>query len=152
MFQTHQGHIYLCPTLSQQWWTWASILSYWTDVGTKPLQSAKFHLMLAFLMNFPIDYSDDQIPTSAPTSNPTVTKSSSSTVCPTTFVPSDNPTYAPMKANPFGLHLHPGGVLRHSLLVLPYPTRVPEFRQSSGDLRRMWPGGTHYIHVASHLC
>ena len=64
----------------------------WADVLTKPLQGAKFQLMHAFLMNCPIDYSEnvDITPTSNPTS-PSLWKHSPS------FVPNDNPTDIPMK-------------------------------------------------------
>ena len=68
----------------------------WAEVHTKPLQGAKFRLMHAFLMNCPIDYSDDHllVPTS---SLPTTSSSSPSTVCPPTFIPTDNPTVTLMK-------------------------------------------------------
>jgi len=53
----------------------------WADVLTKPLQGAKFCLMRAFLMNGPLDYSEDHDNDVLPTSTPTLskTKISSST-------------------------------------------------------------------------
>ncbi len=70
----------------------------WADILTKPLQGAKFRLMRAFLMNCPIDYSED--PDITPTSNPTLsaTKSSPSLRKHTpSFVPTDELTAIPMK-------------------------------------------------------
>jgi hypothetical protein len=43
----------------------------WADVLTKPLQGATFRLMRSFLMNCPIDYSEDHVITYIPTSLPT---------------------------------------------------------------------------------
>jgi hypothetical protein len=37
----------------------------WADVLTKPLQGAKFRLMRSFLMNCPIDYSEDHVITNS---------------------------------------------------------------------------------------
>jgi hypothetical protein len=70
----------------------------WADVLTKPLQGAKFRLMRAFLMNCPIDYSEDQVIT--PTSNPTLSPTKSSPLLrkhSPSFVPNDEPTHIPMK-------------------------------------------------------
>jgi len=46
----------------------------WADVLTKPLQGAKFCLMRAFLMNCPLDYSEDHNNDVLPTSTPTLSK------------------------------------------------------------------------------
>ena len=74
----------------------------WADVLTKPLQGAKFRLMRAFLMNCPIDYSDDPVTNSIPTSTPSLSKadlpSSRKHVQP--FVTLDNPSDNPMKKRP----------------------------------------------------
>ena len=70
----------------------------WADVLTKPLQDEKFQLMRAFLMNCPIDYSEDPVIT--PTSNPTLslnTYSPSLWKQSTPFFQSNKPTDIPMK-------------------------------------------------------
>jgi hypothetical protein len=70
----------------------------WADVLTKPLQGAKFRLMRAFLMNCPIDYSED--PDITPTSNPTLSATTSSPSLRKhnpSFVPTNEPTDIPMK-------------------------------------------------------
>jgi len=70
----------------------------WADVLTKPSQGPKFRLMRVFLMNCPIDYSEDLVIT--PTSNPTLlltTSSPSLQKHSPSFVPTDNPTDIPMK-------------------------------------------------------
>jgi hypothetical protein len=77
----------------------------WADVLTKPLQGAKFRLMRAFLMNCPINYSEDLVIT--PTSNPTTSSPSLPS-----FVPTDEPTDNLMKKRSLR---HRGGVLRQSL-------------------------------------
>ena len=61
----------------------------WADVLTKPLQGAKFRLMRAFLMNCPVDYHEDPIPSPLPTLTPTLSTHK--------FVPLDNPSDIPMK-------------------------------------------------------
>jgi hypothetical protein len=70
----------------------------WADVLTKPLQGAKFRLMRAFLMNCPIDYSEDPVitPTSNPTLSPTTSSPSLRKHSPS-FVSTDKPTDIPMK-------------------------------------------------------
>ena len=70
----------------------------WADVLTKPLQGAKFRLMRAFLMNCPIDYSEDPVitPTSNPTLSPTTSSPSLRKHSPS-FIPTDEPTDIPMK-------------------------------------------------------
>ncbi len=70
----------------------------WANVLTKPLQGAQFRLMRAFLMNCPIDYSED--PGITPTSNPTLSATTSSPSLrkhTPSFVPTDEPTDIPMK-------------------------------------------------------
>ena len=74
----------------------------WADVLTKPLEGAKFRLMRAFLMNCPIDYSEDHVNNSPPTKTPSLSKhdlpSSHKHIQP--FFPSDNPSDIPMKKQP----------------------------------------------------
>ena len=74
----------------------------WADVLTKPLQGAKFRLMRAFLMNCPIDYSENHVINSIPTKTPSLSKhdlpSSHKHIQP--FVPSDNPSDILMKKRP----------------------------------------------------
>ena len=70
----------------------------WANVLTKPLQGAQFRLMRAFLMNCPIDYSED--PDITPTSNPTLSATTSSPSLRKhnpSFVPTNEPTDIPMK-------------------------------------------------------
>ncbi len=45
----------------------------WANILTKPLQGPKFHMMRAFLMNFPVEYYEDPpfIPSPLPTLVPT---------------------------------------------------------------------------------
>jgi len=72
----------------------------WADVLTKPLQGAKFCLMRAFLMNCPLDYSEDHVNDVLPTSTPTLSKTKLSSSTPKhspPFVPMDEPTDIPMK-------------------------------------------------------
>ncbi len=72
----------------------------WADVLTKPLQGAKSRLMHAFLMNCPLDYSEDHNNDILPTSTPTLSKtkiSSSNPKLSPPFVPMDEPTDIPMK-------------------------------------------------------
>ena len=124
----HAGEIDLqyCPTNQM-----------WADVLTKPLQGAKFRLMRAFLMNCPIDYSDTPDP--LPSSKPQLTMTPSS-VSPSTrprFVPSDEPTDAPMKAQSLQPTPSPRGCVetpRHGTIVpetprhgtiVPVPIRTP---------------------------
>jgi len=67
----------------------------WADVLTKPLQGAKFRLMHAFLMNCPLDYSEDHDHDVRPTSTPTLSKTkiySSTPKHSPPFVPMDKPT------------------------------------------------------------
>jgi hypothetical protein len=67
----------------------------WADVLTKPLQGAKFRLMRSFLMNCPIDYSEDHVITYIPMSLPTLSKNKISSSSPKhnqPFVPLDEPT------------------------------------------------------------
>jgi hypothetical protein len=74
----------------------------WADVLTKPLQGAKFRLMRAFLINCPIDYSDDSVTNSIPTSTPLLSKADLPSSCKHVqpFVPLDNPSDNPMKKRP----------------------------------------------------
>ena len=58
----------------------------WADVLTKPLQGLKFKKMRAFLMNCPVDYSEDP---------PFLPSSSSIHVPP---LPTSTPSLAPMKS------------------------------------------------------
>ena len=60
----------------------------WEDVLTKPLQGLKFMKMRAFLMNCPVNYSEE--PTSNPTSAPFCKKTPPRT-------PTSTPSIAPMK-------------------------------------------------------
>jgi len=72
----------------------------WVDVLTKPLQGAKFHLMHSFLMNCPIDYSEDHVITSIPTSLPMLSKNKISSSSPKhnqPFILLDKPTDILMK-------------------------------------------------------
>jgi hypothetical protein len=68
----------------------------WADVLTKPLQGPRFRLMNAFLMNCPIDYSEDPpfVPSPLPTLAPiTISPNSHRSV----KHPSAHPTNLPMK-------------------------------------------------------
>ena len=82
----HTGELNLqyCPTETMR-----------ADVLTKPLQGTKFRLMMAFLMNFPIDYNED--PPSLPFFTPSVHQMSAPTASLTTklHLPSDEPTDIP---------------------------------------------------------
>ena len=71
----------------------------WADVLTKPLQGAKFRLMRAFLMNCPVDYQDNPIPSPLPNLTPTISKHKLLPTLkhPHQFVPLDNPSDIPMK-------------------------------------------------------
>ena len=94
----------------------------WADVRTKPLQGAKFRLMRAFLMNCPIDYSED--PVIFPTSNPTLSATMSSPPLrkhSSSFVPTDEPTGIPMKKR----SLRPTPSLRGCVETKSHGTDVP---------------------------
>ena len=95
----------------------------WADVLTKPLQGAKVRLMRAFLMNCPIDYSEDHVINSTPTKTPSLSKhdlpSSHKHIQP--FVPSDNPSDIPMKKRP----LRPTPSLRGCVETKSHGTNVP---------------------------
>ena len=72
----------------------------WADVLTKALHGAKFCLMHSFLMNRPIDYSENHVITSIPMSLPIESKNKISSSSPKNnqpFVPLDEPTDIPMK-------------------------------------------------------
>jgi hypothetical protein len=68
----------------------------WADLLTKPLQGPKFSTMHAFLMNCPVEYSEDPpfIPSPLPTLNPTL---SSKKLRTPTIQPPLTPTSVPMK-------------------------------------------------------
>ena len=70
----------------------------WADVLTKPLQGSKFRQMRAFLMNCPIDYTEDFqfVPSDNPSMNPTHIPSST-TKKSSDFQPSLTPSLLPMK-------------------------------------------------------
>ena len=95
----------------------------WVDVLTKPLQGAKFRLMQAFLMNCPIDYSEDHIINSIPTQTPSLSKhdlpSSHKRIQP--FVPSDNLSDIPMMKRP----LRPTPSSRGCVETKSHGTKVP---------------------------
>ena len=93
----------------------------WADVLTKPLQGLKFKIMRAFLMNCPVDYTDapDPLPSSKPTLSKTPSnKSSSSSV---RFIPSDQPTDAPLKNRSLRSNSSPRGCVETQT----HGTRVP---------------------------
>ena len=96
----------------------------WADVLTKPLQGAKFRLMRAFLMNCPLDYSEDHDNDVLPTSTPTLSKTKISSSTPKhspPFVPMGEPTDIPMKKQ--SLRPPPSSptrLLRQSLMVPAY--------------------------------
>jgi hypothetical protein len=69
----------------------------WSDVLTNPLQGLKFNQLRAFLMNCPVDYSEDPpfIPSSCPTSAPQSVKKQPTLPSP---MPLSTPTLASMKS------------------------------------------------------
>jgi hypothetical protein len=84
----HELDLQYCPTEQM-----------WADIITKPLQDPKFRSMRAFLMNCPINYSED--PLFLPSPNPTLAPSCPSkrmTVFPLpSLSPTPSPSSAPMK-------------------------------------------------------
>ena len=103
----------------------------WADVLTKPLQGAKFRLMGAFLMNCPIDYSEDPVIT--PTSNPTTSSPSLRKHSPS-FVPTDEPTDNPMKKRSLRPTPSSRGCVEtksHGTFKVPCPSRAYEFAQKN---------------------
>jgi len=95
----------------------------WADVLIKPLQGAKFCPMRAFLMNCPLDYSEDHGNDVLPTSTPTLSKTKISSSNPKhslPFVPMDEPTDIPMMKRSVRPTPSSRGVLRHSLMVPAY--------------------------------
>ena len=70
----------------------------WADVLTKPLQGSKFRQMRAFLMNCPIDYTEDFqfVPSDNPSMNPTHIPSTTTNKS-SVFQPSLTPSLFPMK-------------------------------------------------------
>jgi hypothetical protein len=122
----HTGEIDLqyCPTETM-----------WADVLTKPLQGAKFRLMRGFLMNCPLDYTDDRTPlprSLPPTLTPTIVLPSSSKVGKTPFTPSANPTASPIKAR----SLQPTPSSRGCVEPKPHGTIVPPIRMRTGTLTK----------------
>ena len=107
----------------------------WADILTKPLQGAKFRLMRAFLMNCPINYSEDPVIT--PISNPTLslnTYSPSFRKQSPPFFQTNEPTDIPMKKQ--SLRSTPSS--RGCVETKYYGTNVPrrsrtyEFTQKNG--------------------
>jgi hypothetical protein len=107
----------------------------WADVLTKPLQGAKFRLMRAFLMNCPVDYQDDPIPSPLPTLTPTISKHKllPTITHPHQFVPLDNPSDIPMKQRSLRPTPSSRGCVEtksHGTKV-PCPSRTYEFAQKN---------------------
>jgi hypothetical protein len=92
----------------------------WVDILAKPLQSANFCLMRAFLMNCPIDYSGvlSMAPTPVPTLVPTSLPNSKLAK---PFIPSSAPTNLPMKPG----FLQPKPPLRGCVETKSHGTKVP---------------------------
>jgi hypothetical protein len=98
----------------------------WADVLTKPLQGSKFRQMWAFLMNCPIDYTEDIqfVPSDNPSMNPTLIPKTKSSVPPPS--PSLNPSLHPMKPRISSIVLSSQGCVETPLPLTPTAKTVVE--------------------------